>query len=103
MEIHQTAIRIVVKSFLSLATLLIVLQWAPSCLAEQAVLNAPSEASTALPESTFEPTAQDDSSPAGAIPASDELTERLEAWSTLTVIGLGIFGLFWVRRHTSEL
>ena len=83
--------------------MLLILAWASVSYAEPDALNAPSEANTELTGSTFEPATQEDASPAGAIPASDELTERLEAWSTLTVIGLGIFGLFWVRRHTSEL
>ena len=100
------------KSLTPLATVLIVMLWAPFCVADVAdigatadavVLSSPAEASTTALESTYGSSASESPSLAGPIPAGDWLTEVLQTLSPLPVLALGILGLFWVRRHTAEL
>ena len=95
------------RSLTLLATLLILLLWAPVSAADSGALNPHSEASTAVVESTYGSPAAEDSSLAGMIPAAapagEGLSETLQSLSPIPILALGFLGLFWIRKHTTEL
>jgi hypothetical protein len=86
-----------------LITTLIFLLWAHVSTADSGVLVSQSEATTSVLESAYGSSTSEGSSMVGAMPNGNRLTDILQSLSPLPVLGLGILGLFWVRRHTAEL
>ncbi len=93
-----------VQLFAALAALMIVLSWASPSMADS--VNSESNPDGAIYFVAFGSPVTEDSNaaPSPELPASNDwLVDTLQTFSPIPVLALGILGLFWVRRHTTEL